>query len=296
MPVGRGQQAVAAAYVGRFAPTPSGPLHLGSLLTAVASWLDARAHHGRWRLRIDDLDAPRVVPGAKEAILAALVAHGLHWDGPIARQSQLRRHHRPALARLKANTFACRCTRRDLRGSESCQGTCRGLRLPAAGNAVRIRLDEPAPAFCDRVQGRLDAPGEISDFIVWRRDDMAAYPLAVAVDDQAMGITHVVRGADLLDNTSRQLHLIRHLGGIAPSYAHIPVLTTAAGEKLSKHNDATAIDDRAAVWNLAAVLCLLGLEPPRRASPERMLEWARTRWRIDRLARGRTLDGFVALE
>ena len=287
---------MAAGYVGRFAPTPSGPLHLGSLLTAVASWLDARAHNGRWRLRIDDLDAPRVVPGAEEAILAALVAHGLHWDGPIARQSQLRRHHRPALARLKANTFACHCTRRDLRGSESCQSNCRDLRWPAAGNAVRIRLNEPPPAFRDRVQGRLDAPGETGDFIVWRRDDMAAYPLAVAVDDQAMGVTHVVRGADLLDNTPRQLHLIQHLGGIAPAYAHIPVLTTAAGEKLSKHNDATAIDDRAAVWHLAAVLCLLGLEPPRLANAERMLEWARARWRIDRLPRGRTLAGFVALE
>ena len=283
-------------YVGRFAPTPSGPLHLGSLLTAVASWLDARAHDGRWRLRIDDLDAPRVVPGAEDAILAALVAHGLHWDGPIVRQSQLQRRHRPALVRLKADTFTCRCTRRDLRGSNNCRGTCRDLRLPAAGHAVRIRMEDPPPAFCDRVQGRLAGLSETGDFIVWRRDDMAAYPLAVVVDDQAMGVTHVVRGADLLDNTPRQLHVLKHLGGVAPAYAHIPVLVTAAGEKLSKHNDATAIDDRAAIWNLAAVLCLLGLEPPRLGSPVRMLDWARRRWRIDRLPRGRTLAGFVALE
>ena len=285
-----------ATYVGRFAPTPSGPLHLGSLLTAVASWLDARAHDGRWRLRIDDLDAPRVVPGAEDAILATLAAHGLHWDGPIVRQSQLQRHHRPALARLKAHTFACRCTRRDLRGGNNCRGTCRDLRLPTAGNAVRIRMDDPPPAFCDRVQGSFAGVSELGDFIVWRRDDMATYPLAVVVDDQAMGVTHVVRGADLLDNTPRQLHVLKHLGGVAPAYAHIPVLVTAAGEKLSKHNDATAIDDRAAIGNLAAVLCLLGLEPPRLASPERMLDWARRRWRIDRLPRGRTLAGFVALE
>lgn len=285
-----------ATYVGRFAPTPSGPLHLGSLLTAVASWLDARAHDGRWRLRIDDLDAPRVAPGAEAAILATLVAHGLHWDGPIVRQSQLQRHHRPALARLKAHTFACRCTRRDLRGDASYPGTCRDLRLPAAGNAVRIRMEDPPPAFCDRVQGRLPDFRETGDFIVWRRDDLAAYPLAVVVDDQAMGVTQVVRGADLLDNTPRQLHVLKRLGGVAPAYAHIPVLVTAAGEKLSKHNDATAIDDSAAAWNLAAVLCLLGLEPPRLGSPARMLDWARRHWRIDRLPRARTLAGFVALE
>ena len=287
---------MATTYVGRFAPTPSGALHLGSLVTAVASWLDARAQLGRWRLRIDDLDAPRVVPGAEDAILATLVTHGLYWDGPIVRQSQLQRYHRLALARLNAHTFACRCTRRDLRGSNNCRGTCRDLRLPAAGNAVRIRVNNSSPVFCDRVQGRLARLGETGDFVVWRRDDMAAYPLAVVVDDQAMGVTHVVRGADLVDNTPRQLHLIQHLGGIPPTHAHIPVLATGAGEKLSKHNDATAIDDRAATWNLATALCLLRLEPPRLAGPERMLEWARAHWRMDRLPRVPTLNSFVALE
>ena len=285
-----------STYVGRFAPTPSGPLHLGSLLTAVASWLDARAHGGQWRLRIDDLDTPRVVPGAEDAIVAALAAHGLRWDGPIVRQSELRQHRRAALERLQAHTFACRCTRRDLRGRERYPGTCRHLRLPVVGNAVRIRMDDPPPAFCDRVQGRHATCVDAGDFVVWRRDDLAAYPLAVVVDDQVMGVTHVVRGADLLDNTARQLHLIKHLGGIPPAYAHVPVLTTADGEKLSKHNAATAIDERAAACNLAAVLCLLGVGPPRLADPARMLDWARGRWRIDRLPRTRTLPGFVALD
>lgn len=285
-----------STYVGRFAPTPSGPLHLGSLLTAVASWLDARSQGGRWRLRIDDLDTPRVAPGAEDAIVAALVAHGLRWDGPIVRQSRLREHHRAALARLRRRTFACRCARRDLRGLARYPGTCRHLNLPTSGNAVRIRADGRARPFTDRVQGRC-AAGVVDDFVVWRRDDMAAYPLAVVADDQAMGVTHVVRGADLLDETPRQLRLISHLGGKPPAYAHIPVLATATGEKLSKHNDATAIDDRAAARNVVTALCLLGMAPPSHvARPAPLLDWARERWRIDRVPRARVLAGFVALE
>lgn len=283
-------------YVGRFAPTPSGPLHLGSLLTAVASWLDARAHGGCWRLRIDDLDTPRVAPGAEDAIVATLATHGLRWDGPIVRQSRLREHHRAALARLRPRSYACRCARRDLRGVAAYPGTCRHLNLPTSGNAMRIRADGAARPFTDRVQGRR-AAGVDDDFVVWRRDDMAAYPLAVVVDDQVMGVTHVVRGADLLDETPRQLRLIDHLGGNHPAYAHIPVLVTAAGEKLSKHNDVTAVDDRAPTRNIVTALCLLGMAPPTRmASPAPLLDWARRRWRIDSLPPTRTLAGFVAVE
>ena len=286
-----------STYVGRFAPTPSGRLHLGSLLTGAVSWLDARSRAGRWRLRIDDLDAPRVAAGAERAILATLTAHGLYWDGPVVRQSQLRERHRVALARLRGHTFACRCTRRDLRGIARYPGTCCHLGLPNRGNVVRIHLREPLPRFTDRVQGRCASHDDDGDFVVWRRDDMAAYPLAVVVDDQSMGVTHVVRGADLLDNTPRQLYLINCLGGKPPAYAHIPVLATASGEKLSKHNDATAIDDRKAAQNMATILCLLGMAPPAHiTSAARLLDWARRHWRIDCLPPARVLDGFVALQ
>ena len=298
-------------YVGRFAPTPSGPLHFGSLLTAVASWLDARAHGGRWLLRIDDLDAPRVVPGAEDAILDALAAHGLHWDGAVCRQSDYAERHRAALDALREHVFACACTRKALRGAQRCPGPCRGLRLPQAGNAVRLRAEgEHGGTLLDRVQGHYrEPPDAIGDFVVWRRDDMASYPLAVVVDDAAMGVTDIVRGADLLPTTPNQLRLIAHLGVVEPSagereglappmkeprYGHIPVVAEASGVKLSKHNAATAIDARFTRHNLAAALALLGLHPPA-GDVHAMLAWAVGRWRIEQLPATAVMPGFVAL-
>ena len=289
---------MAASYVGRFAPTPSGPLHLGSLLAATASWLDARAHGGRWLLRIDDLDAPRTVAGAEAAILATLEAHGLAWDATVVRQSDHLQHYRAALETLAERCFACRCTRRDLRGTTRYPGTCRALRLPRRGNALRLRVDAVSGlhAFEDRVQGRYaqQVAAAIGDYVVWRRDDIASYQLAVVVDDALMGVTHIVRGADLLDNTPRQLHLGACLGKAKPSYAHVPIVAEASGVKLSKHNAATAIDDRAARYNIRNVLALLGLDPPPGDIAE-MLAWAVQRWRIDRLPRVPVLPGFVAV-
>ena len=284
-----------AGYVGRFAPTPSGPLHIGSLFVAVASWLDARAHGGRWLLRIDDLDAPRVAPGAERAILAALRAHGLTWDSAVVRQSDHAERHRAALRRLEAHSFACGCTRRELRGSSGCPGGCRALRLPARGHAVRLCV-APADgcgAFQDRVQGRCGRR-LAGDFVIWRRDDMAAYPLAVVVDDAIMGVTHVVRGADLLGDTPRQLLVGRRLGVKAPRYAHLPVVSEASGVKLSKHNAATAVDAAAAPHNIRLALALLGLHPPKGPAPA-MLAWAASRWRAERAPAGTTLRGFAAL-
>ena len=285
-------------YVGRFAPTPSGPLHFGSLLTATASWLDARANKGAWRLRIDDLDAPRTVPGAEAAILATLVAHGLQWDGAIVRQRHRSQRYRDALARLGSRCYACRCTRKDLRGTSTYPGTCRKLALPRRGNAVRLRIDETASrrGFEDLVQGPYaqDILAAGGDFIVWRRDGLASYPLTVVVDDADMGVTHVVRGADLLDNTPRQLYLMACLGLSPPAYAHLPVVAEASGVKLSKHNRATAIDDRNARLNLAAALGLLGLEPPR-GDVHAMLAWALPRWNLCRARRGLAWPDFVAL-
>lgn len=283
-------------YVGRFAPTPSGPLHLGSLLTAVASWLDARSRHGSWLLRIDDLDTPRVEPEAESAILATLESHGLAWDGPVHRQSdQLERHH-GAIRQLGERCFACGCTRRELRGLDRYPGTCRDRGLPRDGNALRVRAEAAAPAFVDRVQGDVNMSNRtLSDFIVQRRDGYASYPLAVVVDDLALGVNNVVRGADLLENTAEQLLLMRWLDVPPPAYAHIPVVVEASGVKLSKHNRATAIDNRWAPHNLATVLSLLGLEPPL-DQVEKMLAWAVGEWNIALVPRGTSLGGFFAVD
>ena len=262
----------------------------------MASWLDARAHGGRWLLRLDDLDTPRVAPGAEQAILDALTAHGLLWDGPVYRQSDWAEHHAAALDALQGRVFACACTRRALRGSKRYPGTCRNLRLPQHGNALRFRVDaRNGQSFTDRVQGLWrEAAESVGDFVVWRRDGIASYPLAVVVDDAAMGVTDIVRGADLLDTTPNQLRLMAHLGTTPPRYAHIPVIAEASGVKLSKHNAATAIDTRFARQNIASALCLLGLPPPTGDIGE-MLAWAQAKWRCERLPAVPVMPGFVAL-
>lgn len=282
-------------YVGRFAPTPSGPLHLGSLLTAVASWLDARARQGSWLLRIDDLDTPRVDPEAEPAILATLESHGLAWDGPVHRQSAHLESHDSAIRRLGERCFACACTRRELRGHDRYPGTCRDRGLSRDGNALRVRAEVQAPAFTDRVQGHVDPSGRtVGDFIVLRRDGVASYPLAVVMDDLAMGVNNIVRGADLLENTAEQLLLMRWLGVVPPTYAHIPVVVEASGVKLSKHNRATAIDSRWAPHNLAVVLSLLGIDAPL-DQVETMLAWAAGEWDIAQVPRTTSVGGFFAL-
>ena len=273
-------------------------MHFGSLLTAVASWLDARASNGRWLLRIDDLDTPRVDPDAESEILATLEAHGLYWDGPVARQSNHVAQYRVALDNLAGRCFACRCSRRELRGTARYPGTCRNLSLPWEGNAIRIRAEgsEASVGFADRVQPA-PASGKSSildDFVVQRRDGFASYHLAVVVDDHAMGVDHVVRGADLLDDTARQLFLIGALGIALPSYAHIPVIVEASGVKLSKHNRATAIDRRFARQNVGAALTLLGFEPPDENTPT-LLDWAIRHWDIARIPAGPVVQGFTAL-
>lgn len=282
-------------YVGRFAPTPSGPLHLGSLLTAVASWLDARARQGSWLLRIDDLDTPRVDPEAEPAILATLESHGLAWDGAVHRQSDHLESHDNAIRRLGERCFACACTRRELRGHDRYPGTCRDRGLSRDGNALRVRAEVQAPEFTDRVQGHVDPSGRtVGDFILLRRDGVASYPLAVVMDDLAMGVNNIVRGADLLVNTAEQLLLMRWLGVVPPTYAHIPVVVEASGVKLSKHNRATAIDSRWAPHNLAVVLSLLGIDAPL-DQVETMLAWAVGEWDIAQVPRTTSIAGFFAL-
>jgi glutamyl-Q tRNA(Asp) synthetase len=256
-------------YVGRFAPSPSGPLHFGSLVAALASWLDARAARGRWLVRIEDLDAPRTQPGAADEILRTLERLGLHWDGEVLYQSRRTGLYRDALERLRDRTYWCSCSRREIAdsslglaadGAQIYPGTCRGgvaqgktpraLRLKAAG----------AVEFIDRVQGPQAQilERDVGDFVLERADGQFAYQLAVVVDDAAQGITDVVRGADLLDSTPRQIHLQRLLGLPTPRYLHVPAAVNAAGEKLSKQTGAQPVDVNRKTHELRRALAFLG--------------------------------------
>lgn len=239
-------------YVGRFAPSPTGALHFGSLAAALASWLDARAAGGRWLVRIEDLDAPRVQAGAAEHILRTLGGLGLSWDGAVEYQSRRLALYRDALERLAQRTYWCGCTRREIAdsslglaadGAQIYPGGCRaGIAPGKTPRALRLRV-QGTIAFADRVQGeqRQALEREVGDFVLYRADGMFAYQLAVVVDDAEQGITDVVRGADLLDSTARQIQLQRLLGYATPRYLHIPAAVNRAGEKLSKQTGALSI-------------------------------------------------------
>jgi len=256
------------AYVGRFAPSPTGPLHHGSLVAALASYLDARAHGGQWLLRIEDLDTPREVPGAAQAILDTLAACGLVADQPVLWQSRRLDAYQAAFDTLAARgeVYPCACTRKEVADSLLSQrerahgrelvypGTCRhGLASGRAPRAWRVRVPEEAIVFDDLLQGpqRQDLAREVGDFVIKRADGPWAYQLAVVVDDGAAGVTHVVRGADLLDSTPRQILLQRLLGLPAPVHAHVDVATNAQGEKLSKQTGAIGVEPEEAPAALA---------------------------------------------
>jgi glutamyl-Q tRNA(Asp) synthetase len=253
---------------GRFAPSPSGPLHFGSLVAALASWLDARAAGGRWLVRIEDLDRPRVQHGAADDILRTLERLGLHWDGEVVFQSRRTALYEQALARLR-ETYVCGCSRREIAdsavslaadGAQVYPGTCRGG-MPAGKTARALRLRVAGTiTFRDRVQGALtqDLERAVGDFVLRPADGQFAYQLAVVVDDADQGVTDVVRGADLLDSTPRQIYLQRLLGFAMPRYLHVPVAVDADGEKLSKHaGDARPTDLR----DLQRALRFLGQAP-----------------------------------
>jgi glutamyl-Q tRNA(Asp) synthetase len=242
-------------YAGRFAPSPSGPLHFGSLVAALASWLDARAARGRWLLRIEDLDTPRTQPGAADDILRTLERLGLHWDGEVVYQSRRTGLYRDALERLRDQTYWCGCSRREIAdsslglaadGAQIYPGTCRAGAAPGkTPRALRLKV-AGAVEFLDRVQGRQAQllERDVGDFVLERADGQFAYQLAVVVDDAAQGITDVVRGADLLDSTPRQVYLQQLLGYPTPRYLHVPAAVNAAGEKLSKQTGACAVGGR----------------------------------------------------
>ena len=261
-------------YTGRFAPSPTGPLHMGSLVAAMASYLDARAHDGRWLLRIEDIDEARSVPGAADTIIATLAAFGMHSDGEIVWQSRRKALYQSAFERLREHVYACGCTRREIAdsrigiasdGAAVYPGTCRlGLGQGRAARAFRLRVPDDASGhiqFDDRWLGVIEQhlATQAGDFVLKRADGFWAYQLAVVVDDADQGVTDVVRGADLLDSTPRQIYLQRVLGFSTPRYLHVPVVTNDAGEKLSKQTGARASDVMRAVGELRAAAGFLGL-------------------------------------
>lgn len=281
-------------YRGRFAPTPSGPLHFGSLVAALASHLDARRAHGEWRLRIEDIDPPRCPAGAADTILRQLEAFGLHWDGPVHWQHDRDDAYAAALARLEAAGLAypCSCSRKQWRDHPVYPGWCRrGVRDPAGPVAWRLRSDlGPRPVvWQDRLFGeqRFD-PAALGDVVLKRKDGLWAYQLAVVVDDADQGISDVVRGFDLLDNTPWQRQLQRALGYPEPRYLHLPLILGDDGQKLSKQNLAPALPeaDDAARPLLHAALTALDQAPPdalATAPVAEQLAWGIAHWDVDRL-------------
>lgn len=286
---------VKASYRGRFAPSPTGPLHFGSLVAAVASYADARAAAGEWLVRIEDVDTPRSQPGAADGILTCLERFGLTWDGPVLWQSRRSAAYREALDRLRASglVYPCGCSRKEIADSQNDDANSGAVRYPgtcahglAPGKQPRAwRFRVPAGIVCldDRLQGRrcLDVAASAGDFILLRADGWFAYQLAVVVDDAAQGITDIVRGADLLEATPRQIVLQRALGAPLPRYLHIPVVTGPDGGKLSKQTGAAPLDPCHAAAQLCDALAFLGHPPPpelRRGSPNDVLQWAVPAW------------------
>lgn len=291
-----------SCYRGRFAPSPTGPLHFGSLVAATGSFLEARAAGGEWLLRMEDVDEPRSQPGAADAILRTLEKAGFAWEGEVAYQSRRTQGYRTAFERLRLGdaVFACGCTRREVADSMLAPdaaprypGTCRaGLPSGRAARAWRLRVEPGPVCFDDALQGRVcqDLAAEVGDFVVLRADGCFAYQLAVVVDDAEQGITQVVRGADLIDSTPRQIYLQRQLGLPQPAYLHLPAAVNAAGEKLSKQTRARPIDGVRPQAALLAALEFLGQRPPAdllRATLDELWRWAIAHWDRARLPRCR---------
>jgi glutamyl-Q tRNA(Asp) synthetase len=292
----------AKPYRGRFAPSPSGPLHFGSLIAAVGSFLEARARGGEWLVRIEDIDPPRERPGAADDILATLEGLGLHWDGPVLRQSTRGDAYGAALARLEAEgrVRRCHCTRAQLAALPANAGPSTDelfhpvecVAAPAAAPtppALRFRVPAGTVRFLDRVHGEQssDVAGSTGDFVLCRRDGLFAYQLAVVVDDAAQGITDVVRGSDLLGSTARQILLQRALGLPVLTYMHLPLAVDESGLKLSKSADAPGVSDAAPGLQLVAVLDFLRQAPPaglERAPLREIWQWALANWRPYRFA------------
>lgn len=283
------------SYIGRFAPSPSGPLHAGSLVAALASYLDAKAHHGQWLVRIEDIDEGRTVAGAGEHILATLASLGMQWDGDVVIQSERKHLYQTACDQLQAFTYPCACTRREIvdsrvgtaaDGSAIYPGTCaHGIAEGKTVRSIRLRVPEYGQAnehirFTDRWLGPQDQhlASEVGDFILKRADGYWAYQIAVVVDDALQGVTHIVRGADLLDSTARQIYLQHCLGYPTPAYLHVPLLTSPTGEKLSKQNHAAPLDLTRPLEELLQAARFLGLTISNAATIQDFMLQATGQW------------------
>lgn len=294
--------------IGRFAPSPTGPLHFGSLLAALASYCEAKSKGGLWLVRMEDLDKPREMAGATEHILRTLEAFGFDWDGEVIYQSKRSALYQHALSQLemKSLIYQCDCSRKEIADSYNQRpaqqgvdglvypGTCRHKTIVKSLHASRIIVDSNPIAFTDAIQGNMqqNLAHDVGDFILKRADGLYAYQLAVVVDDFEQGITHILRGADLLDSTPRQIYLQKLLGYPTPQYAHIPVASNAAHEKLSKQTLAPAIDAAQASTLLTQALNFLGQDPPKdlaQHSTSDVLQWAKHHWDINKIARQRSI-------
>ncbi|OAM52738.1 tRNA glutamyl-Q synthetase [Methylovorus sp. MM2] len=291
-------------YVGRFAPSPTGPLHFGSLVAALASYLEARSHQGKWLVRMEDLDSAREMPGAADSILKTLDTFGFEWDEAVLYQSQRHEYYASALAQL-ANTglaYPCACSRKEISDSATqgidgliYPGTCRhGAPCGKEAKALRIKVDDTDIQFEDAIQGNIsqNMAKQIGDFVLKRADGFYAYQLAVVVDDAAQHITHIVRGADLLDSTSRQIYLQKRLGFPTPNYAHVPIAANAQGEKLSKQTLAHDINEKTPVDALFLALKFLGQYPPhqlQQTNLKHLWEWAIFHWDLVKIPQQRLM-------
>ena len=283
------------SYIGRFAPSPTGPLHFGSLLTAVASYCDAKANHGKWLVRIEDTDIPRIYPNSETHILSCIDAFEFEPDAEIIFQKDRLTIYEQVLDQLKQQhaIYACQCTRKMLGSNHIYAGTCRDLNLDFAEQAIRLKVDDLLICFEDRLQGRQcsNLKDDLGDFVLKRRDGIISYQLAVMVDDYLQGITHVVRGADLLDNTARQIWLGSILNYPSLSYMHLPLAMNGQGQKLSKQNLAQALDVSKASELLQQALLALGQPNVELNQPRIMLQQAVQQWDVNLIPKGIHLTG-----
>ena len=283
------------SYIGRFAPSPTGPLHFGSLLTAVASYCDSKANHGKWLVRIEDTDIPRIYPNSETHILSCIDAFEFEPDAEIIFQKDRLTIYEQVLDQLKQQhaIYACQCTRKMLGSNHIYAGTCRDLNLDFAEQAIRLKVDDLLICFEDRLQGRQcsNLKDDLGDFVLKRRDGIISYQLAVVVDDYLQGITHVVRGADLLDNTARQIWLGSILNYPSLSYMHLPLAMNDQGQKLSKQNLAQALDVSKASELLQQALLALGQPNVELNQPRIMLQQAVQQWDMNLIPKGIHLTG-----
>ena len=276
----------ASIYRGRFAPSPTGDLHLGTLLAAVGSYLQAKVNQGEWLMRIEDVDTTRRVEGAADALLRALQGFGFEWDGAEIYQSQRTELYQSALEELsqKDLIYPCTCSRKQLAGEDVYAGHCRHRHLPLKEeHALRLRIEDKIVSFDDRVIGHYQQQlaNECGDFIIKRKDGLFAYQLAVVVDDAEQGITEIVRGVDLLDSTPRQIYLQQQLDLEQPDYLHLPLLIDEHGQKLGKSTGAAALDLKQPVASLHLALTLLGQQPPEELARDQLSQlwlWAIKNW------------------